>query len=239
MERSPVDLEYTEGLTIPVDHGQLEAKFERPSGNIRASALLCHPHPEYGGNMHTKALYHLARAFNESGVETLRFNFRGVGSSTGEFDGGDGEKDDVRAALKVLREKQNNDFLIMAGFSFGTAVGFQVGVEESDVDAMLGIGLPVSLEDFDYLVHYSCPLLIVQGSLDEFGSPEAVKDVLGTNRDNVTLTVIDGAEHLFHNYFEELKTAVKYFLNSVLTSHSRGVDGQSPNDDCPETEEQN
>lgn len=211
---SPVEFRHTERLEVPVPHGQLEARFEVPADGDAGGALLCHPHPQYGGNMNTKALYHLTRALNEHGFSTLRFNFRGVGASTGSYDGGEGEREDARAALETLKERARGGggSLLCGGFSFGSAVGLRVGTEDPDVDGLIGLGLPVDLANFDYLRGDDRPLLVVQGEHDSFGSPGQVRNVLEVNRGNVVLRVIEGSEHLFTGYFEELREAVRAFF---------------------------
>jgi alpha/beta superfamily hydrolase len=216
MSNSPIEFARTERLEISVPHGHLEARLEEPEGETIGGALLCHPHPQYGGNMNTKALYHLTRSFNKFGWITLRFNFRGVGASTGFYNGGEGERADARAALTELGEEidLSEGSLVCGGFSFGAAVGLRVGYESGTVDGLVGIGVPVSLAEFGYLRQDSRPLLIIQGSEDSFGSPEAVGDVLNADRDNVDFHVLNGSEHLFSGYFDELREAVGDFFES-------------------------
>ncbi len=213
MTTHPVEFSRTEPLEISVPHGHLEARYEEPEGTTRGAALLCHPHPQYGGNMNTKALYHLTRAFNEEGFATLRFNFRGIGASTGTYDGGEGERDDARAALDELRNQidELDGPLICGGFSFGAAIGLRIGFESEDVDGLVGIGVPVTLADFDYIREDVRPLLVVQGEKDSFGPPDEVYEVLETDRKNVSFHVIEGSEHLFMGHFDELRQTVEPF----------------------------
>lgn len=215
-DERPVGFRNTQRLEISVPHGHLEARFEVPEDDGAGAALLCHPHPQYGGNMNTKALYHLTRTLNELGFSTLRFNFRGVGASTGSYDGGEGERDDARTALSTLKDRVSLDegSLLCGGFSFGSAVGLRVGTEDDEVDGLIGIGLPVDLADFGYLGGDARPFLAVQGEHDQFGSPDRVRDVLNLDRGNVALHVIEGSEHLFTGYFEELREAVRAFFSS-------------------------
>lgn len=198
--------------SISVSHGKLEALWERPEQDTRAVAVLCHPHPQYGGSMHTKALYHLARVLNDLGVATLRFNFRGVGASTGSFDDGDGERDDVRAALEFVRGKEPELPLILAGFSFGSVMGLHVARETDDVDALIALGLPVSLADVRFLNDETRPLLILQGENDRFATVKDVREAIVTDRDGLWLREITGTGHLFGGEFEQLKREVRMFF---------------------------
>jgi len=202
----------TDNTTIDVPHGQLEARYERPTGDLRGTALLCHPHPQHGGNMHTKALYHLTRELNTLGFATLRFNFRGVGSSTGSFDGGQGEEDDALHALEALRTRCHTGSLVLGGFSFGAAVGLRVASRDGDVDGLIGIGPPVDLTGFGFLASDSRPLLLIMGNKDQFASSEQLKKQVDETRPNVTVNVIPGAEHLFTGYFEKLREAIRDFF---------------------------
>src|SRR5262245_9615621 len=113
-------------LFLPAPHGQLEALLSVPAEAPRFSALICHPHPLYGGTLHNKVVYHSGKALSALGGVVLRFNFRGVGSSTGRYDEGRGETEDVRAALDYLCEHHSGPYLL-AGFSFGSWVGVPVG----------------------------------------------------------------------------------------------------------------
>lgn len=199
-------------LTIPVPHGGLEALWEEPDGELRGAALLCHPHPQYGGTMHTKAMYHLARAFNELGVATLRFNFRGVGASSGDFDEGRGERDDARAALDYLKERSPEVPLIMAGFSFGSLVGLSVVAGDPDVRALVGLGVPVTLTDVSFLNEEVRPLLILQAANDQFATPDQVREAVDADRDNVTLVEVPDTGHLFNGQFEFLRRRIREYF---------------------------
>jgi alpha/beta superfamily hydrolase len=161
--------------------------------------------------MHTKALYHLTRTLNALGFSTLRFNFRGVGTSTGEYDGGQGEKEDARRALSALKSRLDGGSLLVGGFSFGAAIGLNVGSDDSEVNGLVGIGLPLSLVDFTYLNSEERPLLIVQGTEDQFGSPDLLKSTINLERTNVRCQFIQGSPHLFTGYFEDLRAAVREF----------------------------
>ncbi|MFP3948321.1 MAG: alpha/beta hydrolase, partial [Longimicrobiales bacterium] len=147
-------------MKISVSHGHLEATIREPDGTPRGAAVVCHPHPQHGGTMHTKAVFRTAQALNEVGIRVLRFNFRGVGTSTGEWDGGVGEKEDVRAALDWMASEEPDLPLVLAGFSFGSRMGLEVAGRDSRVRALVGLGLPVAHYDFEFLRDLDRPLLV-------------------------------------------------------------------------------
>jgi len=204
-------------VKIPVSHGHLEGMVKEPDGAPRAAAIVCHPHPLHGGSMHTKAVYRAAQGFNEAGVVALRFNFRGVGTSTGSHDDGVGEQDDVRAALDWLEGEYPHLPLIVGGFSFGSMVGMSVGAEDDRVVGMLGIGLPVDLDhryDYGYLANAEKPVLIVQGENDEFGSGQLVADELTPLGAHITVVRVPGTDHYFAGRLEELRGAVRGYYDA-------------------------
>lgn len=203
-------------MKIPADHGFLEAALKLPDDEPRGAAVMCHPHPIFGGTMHTKAVYRSAQGFNEAGLVALRFNFRGVGTSTGSHDEGHGERDDVRAALDWLERSYPHLPLVVGGFSFGSMVGLSVGVEDPRVVAMLGIGLPVDMDayDFSYLADTEKPTLVVQGENDEFGSGARVAELARDWGAHVTLVRIPDTDHYFNGKLDELRTAVAGFFGA-------------------------
>lgn len=204
-------------LRIPVSHGHLEAIVKAPEGALRGAAVVCHPHPLHGGTMHTKAVYRAAQGLNEAGLVTLRFNFRGVGTSTGSHDEGVGEQDDLRAALDWLEAEHPHLPLVVGGFSFGSMVALTVGADEARVVGLLGLGLPVGLDDrYDYgfLAGAGKPVLVVQGENDEFGSGERIASVLAPLGSHVTLVRIPDTDHYFDGKLDELRAAVRGYYES-------------------------
>jgi alpha/beta superfamily hydrolase len=151
---SPAPLPPSGRFVIPVAHGQLEAILKEPPAPV-AVAVICHPHPLGGGTMNNNVVYRAAKALGEAGVAVLRFNFRGVGASTGRHDQGVGEEDDAQAALDVLAARHPALPLWMAGFSFGARVGLTVGGRDPRVSKLLGIGLALKMFDYSFLT--TCP----------------------------------------------------------------------------------
>ncbi|MCJ7629887.1 MAG: alpha/beta fold hydrolase [Longimicrobiales bacterium] len=194
-------------------HGHLETALRNPAGNPRGGAVLCHPHPVQGGTMHTKAVYTAARALNEVGLRTLRFNFRGVGCSTGTYDDGIGEEEDVRAALDWLELGLRDRPLIVGGLSFGSMVGLNVGVDDPRVVALVALGTPIHVYDYSYLARTKKPVLVIQGEHDEFGSAREVGDVLGRLGAHVTVLGVPGAGHLFEGHLEALQELIREYFS--------------------------
>ena len=203
-------------MKIPVSHGHLEAALRNPDGNLRGGGLFCHPHPLHGGSMNTKAIYRATQGLNDVGLRTLRFNFRGVGFSTGTFEEGIGELEDVRAAIDWLELGTPGLPLVVGGHSFGSLVGLSVGVDDPRVKALVGLGLPIHVYDYTFLAGVEKPVLIVQGEADEYGSAREVAGVLGGLGDRVVVRSLPGAGHLFEGHYEALRTVIRDFFISGL-----------------------
>lgn len=200
-------------VKIPVVHGHLEAALRSPKGAPQGGGVFCHPHPIHGGTMNTKAVYRAAQTFLELGLRALRFNFRGVGCSTGTFDEGIGEQEDVRAALDWLELGGVRGLpLVVGGLSFGSMVGLSVGVEDPRVRAMVGMGTPIQLYDYSYLADTDKPVLIVQGENDQFGSADEVRESMAGLGDHIRVKAIPGSGHLFDGHFEDMQQAIREFF---------------------------
>ncbi|HLW79689.1 MAG TPA: alpha/beta family hydrolase [Terriglobia bacterium] len=206
-----------ERLTLTGPAGQLEALLERdPSRSPRRAALVCHPHPQFGGTMHNKVVFRAAKAMVEAGAAVLRFNFRGVGTSEGEYDGGVGERDDVRAALDALTSRFPAARLCLAGFSFGASVGLAAGAGDRRVEVLVGLGLPVASTDFGFLRQAAKPKLIVQGTEDEYGPRAAVEALFRSLPDPKRIHWVDGADHFFTGRLDEVQAAIRGFVEETL-----------------------
>lgn len=204
-------------MKIPVEHGHLEAILKEPDTALRGAAVVCHPHPLHGGTMHTKAVYRSAQGLNDAGLVVLRFNFRGVGTSTGSYDEGIGEQDDLRAALDWLVAEYPELPVVVGGFSFGSMVALRVGADDHRVAALLGLGLPVDLDDrydYDFLAEAGKPILVVQGENDEFGPAEQVQEVLAPLGSHISMVPISGTDHYFEGRLDELRDAVRGYFES-------------------------
>jgi uncharacterized protein len=166
--------------------------------------------------MHTKAVFRATQALNEAGFHVLRFNFRGVGASTGVHDHGVGEQDDAQTALDWLSTQFPDLPLLLGGFSFGSIVALRVGERDPRVRALIALGLPISLRDVGLLGHEetrgSRPLLLVQGEEDEFGNGEALSSYAEGLGGGVHVVRIPGAGHFFHEDMDGLKRAIHSFF---------------------------
>ena len=200
-------------LLIPSPNGQLEALLTEPNISPREwGCVLCHPHLQFAGRMHTIAIFRSARALQSLGMVRLQFNFRGVGQSTGAFDEGRGEKDDVRAAIDFLQMRFPKAKLALLGFSFGAWVGLQVGAEDDRIVQLIGLGIPFSISSFSFLKASVKAKLIVQGSRDEFGCRDVIETWYETLSEPKKLVLIEEATHLFEGKIHELqKSMVEYF----------------------------
>jgi hypothetical protein len=203
-------------LKIPVAHGWLEAALKEPDEAPRGAAIVCHPHPIHGGTMHTKAVYRAAQGLVEAGLVALRFNFRGVGISTGSHEEGVGEREDVRAALDWLEARHPSLPIVVGGFSFGSMVGPSVGAEDDRVVGLLGLGLPIEQPDYDFgfLADVDRPVLVVQGEHDEFGAAANVADYLRNLGPHITFVRIAGTDHFFTDRLDELRDTVRGYYAS-------------------------
>jgi hypothetical protein len=180
--------------------GRLEALLNPGSPEAPFAALVCHPHPLGGGTLHNKVVYHAMKALQGFGLPVLRFNFRGTGLSEGVHDNGQGEQDDVRAALDWL-EREFGRPLLFAGFSFGAYVGLNACCGDPRVAGLIALGLPVHAEGRDYRYEFlgECPQpkLFISGSRDPYGPIARVEAAVGLARAPKELVWIADADHFF------------------------------------------
>jgi len=199
--------------------GQLEAILNLGAESATHAALVCHPHPVYGGTLHNKVVFHAIKALNGFGFPALRFNFRGAGLSHGEHDYGQGEIEDVRTAIDWL----NREFhlpIVFAGFSFGAAVGLQAVCNDDRVVAVIGLGVPVQpveerTYDLSCLKSYSKPKLFVSGSRDQFGPQEKLQTFVDSLPDPKKLVIIESADHFFEGRLREMREAVETWIRDI------------------------
>jgi alpha/beta superfamily hydrolase len=195
--------------------GRLEATFwTTPVTNPCFVAVVCHPHPLYGGTMHNKVVYRTAQALHQCGAPVLRFNFRGAGLSEGTHDNGRGEEGDVRAALDYLEQEFPGRPILLAGFSFGSWVGLRVGCSDARVTKLIAQGLPVDSCDFSYLHNCAKPKLVIQGGNDQYGSRVNVEALFTTLREPKHIVIVEGADHFFTGRLPEVSAAITGWIES-------------------------
>jgi len=196
--------------------GRLEAILWTPPAGTRPplAAVVCHPHPLFGGTMHNKVVYQVAKSLDAAGMPVLRFNFRGAGLSEGEHDRGRGELDDVRAALEFLSTEFSSVQLLVAGFSFGCVAGLRAGCEDARVSQLIGLGLPVNSTDVSFLSRCSKPKLFVHGSDDEYGAIEKVKTLVASLPGENHLVVVEDADHFFKGKLDQVDRAITSWIAS-------------------------
>jgi alpha/beta superfamily hydrolase len=194
--------------------GRLEALLDEPAGStdLRAAVVLAHPHPQYGGTMHTKVVYQVAKALNRIGCAVLRFNFRGVGTSDGRFDNGVGEADDFRSGLDFLSERHPGARLWAAGFSFGAWIALTAGAADPRVSTLIGIAPPLARYDFEPVRVSTKAKFFIQGERDEICALKDMQQFYARCEEPKELVVIDGADHLFDGKTTEVGEAIEDLL---------------------------
>jgi len=196
-------------LYIPASHGRLEAILKEPAGERRGVALVCHPHPLGGGTMHNKVVFRAAAGLVDAGLTTLRFNFRGVGDSTGTHDEIEGGREDVRDALDYLTADFPGEDLTLAGFSFGSRTALEVGWNDERVTRLISIGTPVDkYGDYEFLHGVEKPILFIHGDRDEFGSLESLK-ILTDAIPHAEVVIFEHCGHFFDEHLNKLRDTIR------------------------------
>lgn len=208
-------------LFIPASHGRLEAIIKEPHGERRGVGLVCHPHPLGGGTMHNKVVFRAAAGLIDAGLTTLRFNFRGVGASTGVHDEIEGGVGDVRDALDYLAAEYPGEEITLAGFSFGSRTGMEVGMVDDRVKRLISIGTPVEkYRDYDFLTAVSKSILFVHGDNDEFCSVENLRSL--TDRiPHAEVVVFENCGHFFDQHLNDLRDTIREWTERNLTTDER------------------
>ncbi|HEV2289093.1 MAG TPA: alpha/beta fold hydrolase [Candidatus Acidoferrales bacterium] len=187
----------------------------------RRVAVVCHPHPLFGGTMHNKVVFQIAKSLHALNVPVLRFNFRGAGLSEGAHDKGHGETGDVRAALDYLANEFPEKPILLAGFSFGSYVGLRVGCEDPRVTELVGAGIPVNDSDLSYLAQCAKPKLFLQSAHDQFGSRERTEALFATLTEPKNLVFIDAPDHFFAGRLPQMGAELEKWLKGRDSFDSR------------------
>jgi uncharacterized protein len=187
-----------------------------------AAVVFAHPHPQFGGTMHTKAVYQGAKGLTRIGCAVLRFNFRGVGRSTGTFGNGEGEREDFRAALDYMSARYPGTRLWAAGFSFGAWVALEVGAADERVSALIAVAPPVATSvsgqayTFERTLASTKPKFFIQGEADEVCPLEGMWAFYARLEEPKELVVIDAADHLFEGKAQEVGEALEDLLGDFV-----------------------
>jgi hypothetical protein len=205
--------------------GRIECMLKHAPGgdSAAAAAVVCHPHPLFGGTMHNKVVHAAAEAIAAAGIPVLRFNFRGVGGSAGAHDAGRGEQDDLRVLLDHLAGRYPARPLLVAGYSFGAYVGLRVGCADRRAAALIGIGVPVSLVNFGFLQDCAKPLTLVQGDADPYGPLGLVMTLAAMLPHGARVLAVRGAAHNFAGHLDELAARVTEAIPIELVPQRRAL----------------
>ncbi len=198
-----------ESLLLDGPAGKLEALLEEPDDQTpREAALICHPHPQYGGTMHNKVVYRMARGIRRAGAVALRFNYRGVNRSEGGYDEGIGEAEDARAALDYLRSRYPELPFSLAGFSFGSRIILKLGCEFAEATRLIAAGYPASLDGGVGSDLCTVPRFFIQSTHDEFGPVPAMDAYFQNLSGPKQLIWVEAADHFFAGALDDLEEAV-------------------------------
>jgi hypothetical protein len=199
--------------------GRLEALLNEGAPGATHAALVCHPHPLFGGTMHNKVVYHAMKTLSGFGFPVLRFNFRGAGMSEGEHDRGQGEQEDVKAALNWLDAGFHLP-IIFCGFSFGAATGLQVACSDSHSVGLISLGTPVGAEGraytYSFLKECHRPKLFVSGSRDQYGPRENLKSVFDAASEPKEMVIVEGGDHFFEGHLAEMQAAIHDWVSKLF-----------------------
>src|SRR5437868_10337633 len=204
-------------VNIPTPSGHLEGILKAGEEGSQANyvGLVCHPHPLYGGTMHNKVVFKTAQTLQTLGIPALRFNFRGVGHSTGTYDEGRGEMDDVRFALEFLSRRYSGLPVILAGFSFGSYVGMRVACVDDRVLAIIGLSVPARMFEGETLQGCQKPKLIIHGTEDEIAPYELTAKWFEQVPAPKSMVAVEGADHFFQDRLNEVEAIIIGFVQTL------------------------
>jgi uncharacterized protein len=195
--------------------GRLEALLNQGQPDATHAALVCHPHPLFGGTMHNKVVYHAMKTLHSFGFPVLRFNFRGAGVSDGEHDRGHGEVDDVRAALNWL-DAEFHLPIVFCGFSFGAATGLRAACDDRRVAGLISLGTPIDVDDrvysYQFLKDCAKPKLFISGSRDQYSPPPSLAQVVALAHEPKELVVVEGGDHFFEGHLPEMQETIRQWV---------------------------
>ena len=201
-----------ERVTVSAGDINLEGLLSLPTKPAQTGVVVCHPHPLRGGDMHNTIVAALSAGFQQAGMATLRFNFRGVGGSTGTHDDGNAEQDDVRSAVTFLLGRQSLSTVVVGGYSFGALVGMRAGAGDPRVHKLIGVALPIAARDASFLHDVTKPKLLISGDQDDYSPLSDLRAFTTKLPAPASLAVIGGADHFFVGQEDEVARAALAFL---------------------------
>ncbi len=208
--------------------GRLEGRYHPQKQPDAPIAIILHPHPQFGGTMNNRVVHRLHYAFHELGFTVLRFNFRGVGRSQGEYDQGIGELSDAASALDYLQAlNPNSKHCWVAGFSFGAWIGMQLLMRRPEITGFVSVSPPANMYDFSFLAPCPSSGLIINGTADRVAPPKDTANLVGKLREQRGITVthqqIEGAGHFFENEAEHMVPLIGHVqIAAVPARHEPG-----------------
>jgi hypothetical protein len=198
-----------ESLFLEGPAGRLEALLEEPDDAApREAALVCHPHPQHGGTMHNKVVYRIARGLRSAGAVVLRFNYRGVNLSEGEYAHGEGELEDARAALAYLRGRYPGLPFTLAGFSFGSRIALRLGCPGIDARRVIAVGFPAEYKNRSSLEGCTVPRVFVQSTHDQYCPVSELESLVASLPEPKKLVLVEAADHFFAGALHELEREI-------------------------------
>ena len=203
-------------------NGRLEGCYHQSNRPNAPLAMLLHPHPQYGGTMNNEVVFNLYQNFARRGFSSLRFNFRGVGRSQGQFDNGQGELSDAASALDWMQSRNpNTNTCWIAGFSFGAWVAMQLMMRRPEISGFISIAPPASQHDFSFLAPCPASGMIIHGDKDEVVPQSSVNKLAQKlqKQKNIKIDyrIIEGSDHFFLDHLEPLNKQVNDYLDKMLS----------------------
>ncbi len=199
-----------ESLFVQGPAGRLEAILEEPEDAAPVeAALVCHPHPQHGGTMHNKVVHRLARGLRKTGCAVLRFNYRGVNLSAGEYGHGRGEAEDAHAVFEELRRRYPSLPLLSAGFSFGSRIALKIAARQPDVKRVIAVGFPTGYRNRDFISHVLVPKYFVQSTHDEHGPAPEFTEFYNSVPEPKHLDWVESVDHFFRDKLDEFEAVVE------------------------------
>lgn len=199
-----------ETLSLAGPAGRLEALLEEPEHAAPVeAAVVCHPHPQHGGTMHNKVVYRIARGLRKSGCAVLRFNYRGVNLSEGTYDGGVGETEDARVALREMQQRYPELPVLLGGFSFGSRIALRLASQENVIGRVIAAGFPTRVAEREFVYHVHVPKFFVQSTNDAFGPADDLTEFFKTLPEPKHLEWIPAADHFFRDALDAFENAIE------------------------------